>query len=155
MPLPVLLFPPLQSSMGCWNQTTQDVATSTIQHGGDPWQSRSERQIEVLGPIIQKQSSLKLHELTHKFCLGVINDMRHSMSELRFEPLQYADIGNICVGWYYACRQEDGRDLATFGINAVCFLFFAALTPFTIYPSHSVGMEWGYNCVFMQHVIRP
>lgn len=46
-------------------------------------------------------------------------------------------------GGYYVCRQADDRDLATFGINAVCFLFFESLTLFTIYPSHSVGKEWG------------
>lgn len=70
MPLPILLFPPLQSSIGCWNQTTQDVATSTIKHG-DPWQSGTERRIEVLNPIIQKQRSLNLQEPTHNFYFGV------------------------------------------------------------------------------------
>jgi len=69
--------------------------------------------------------------------------MHHSMSKLRLGPLQYAEIDNICAGWYYVCRQQNGRDLATFGINAVCFLFSEALTLFTIYPSHSVGKEWG------------
>jgi hypothetical protein len=39
--------------------------------------------------------------------------------------------------------QENGRDLATFGINAVCFLFFDSLTLFTIYPSLSVGVSEG------------
>jgi len=71
------------------------------------------------------------------------NNMHHSMSELRLEPLQYAEIGNICAEWYYVCRQKNGRDLATFGINAVCILFSEALTLFTIYLSHSVGEEWG------------
>jgi hypothetical protein len=65
------------------------------------------------------------------------------MPELRLGPLQYAEIGNICAVWYYERRQQDGRDWATFGINAVCFLFFDALTLFTIYPSHSAGKEWG------------
>lgn len=69
--------------------------------------------------------------------------MHHSMSELRLEPLEYAEIGNICAEWCYKRRQENGRDLATFGINAVCFLFTDALTRFTTYPSHSLRREWG------------
>jgi hypothetical protein len=106
----------------------------------------------VLDPNIQKQSSLVLQEPTQYFRFGVRNDMHHSMLELRFEPLQYADMGNICARWYYVCMQQDGRDLATFGINAVCFLFFDSLTLFNIYPSHSVGKEWGtIACSCIRH----
>lgn len=77
--------------------------------------------------------------------------MHHSMSELRLDPLQYAKIGNICAACYHVRRQEDDRDLATFGINAVCFLFFQALT-----LSHYIHLtQWGRSGILLRvHATR-
>jgi hypothetical protein len=127
--------------MRCWNQTQRGcchIDNQTWAPGGlDP------KCIVVVDPIIQKPSFLELQKPAQNFYFGVRNNMHHSMSELRFQMVEYAIIGNSCAGWLRMGGRRYERDLATFGINAVCFLFVQPLALFTLYPSHSVWKEWG------------
>jgi hypothetical protein len=124
---PFLLFPPLHSYMGCWNQTTRNVATSIIKHRTPvDWLREAN-----LGSV-SSYPKIKFPEAP-----WTCSELTLQRKEQYAPFLVWIALGPVAISCnrqhlrslvYYIRRQEDGRDLATFGINAVCFLYLDALT---------------------------